>query len=222
MSSRQDPTSKRLLNLLEQAKIMNTKQVTDAIPLHQEMNELLSILEGKPLMGVLWRGILSLNEKDKRDIEMLQAFETAGLDHRNPFHWRKLLECFAEAHFGKKKTKPIQWDAYQLCVLLKDYFDVTRNRPGLSDLEACKLLKRDRSCKDKYGDYNIDALRKLVRRAKSPKYNMLLRHPEMRNPLLQQIRDECEHRGIPWDELFGKQIAEVVRLAGEDATQSKT
>jgi hypothetical protein len=93
---------------------------------------------------------------------------------------------------------------------MKDYLDVTKNDPELSDLEVCKLLRRDKAYKAKYGDYNIDALRKLVRHARSPKYNLYLRHPEMRNPLLQKIRDGFERRKVPWDEMLGKQIADVL------------
>jgi hypothetical protein len=110
-------------------------------PLSESMNEYFSSLDDNPLgRGLLWNTVLNLNEKDQKNIEILRAFETAGLDHRNPFHWRKLLECFAKAHFGKKKTKPKKWDAFEFCVLLKDYLDVTRNHPELKASEACKLL----------------------------------------------------------------------------------
>jgi hypothetical protein len=192
-------------------------------PLSESMNEYFSSLDDNPLgRGLLWNTVLNLNEKDQKNIEILRAFETAGLDHRNPFHWRKLLECFAKAHFGKKKTKPKKWDAFEFCVLLKDYLDVTRNHPELKASEACKLLMKDKAYRDKYGHYNFHALRKLLRQASSPKHNMYLRHPEMRNPILQEIRDECERRDIPWDESFGKQIAEAVKLCMEaEIKQSK-
>ncbi len=211
MPSSQDPASKRLLKLLERARIVRAFE-----------EAIFSKLDDTLVHTFHSSAVLRLNEADEADTEMLSAFKVTGLDHRNPRHWRLLLKCFSEAHFGKKKTKPVKWDAFEFCVLLKDYFDLTRNRPELSDLDACKLLKSDKLYKEKYGDYNIHALRKLVRQARSPKYNMYLRHPEMRDLLLQQIRDDWEREGIPWDELFGKQIAEAVRLAMEETTQSKT
>jgi len=42
-------------------------------------------------------------------------------------------------------------------------------------------------------------LRKLVRHARSPKHNLLLRHPEMPDPLLKLFREKYESRGGVWD-----------------------
>jgi hypothetical protein len=146
---------------------------------------------------------------------MLRAFEAAGLDHRNPTDWRMLVSCFAEAHFGKKKTKPLKWDVLALCRVLKDYMEVTRNHPELKDSKVCERLKSDKQYKDKYSRYKIHALRRIVRCAKSPKHNIILRHPEMRNPVLQCVRDMFERRGMPWDEELGQQMAEAFKqMAG--------
>ena len=223
MPSRQD-VSKRLLQLFEDARLRNSPRVVDALmgPLSEGINRvLLSNLDDRRVHASLSRAALILDEADPDDAVILDAFKAAGLDHRNPLHWRTLLGCFAEAHFGKKTTKPVKWNAFELMVLLRDYLNAKHNRPKMSDLEICKLLMRDRAYKDKYGKYNLDALRKLVRRARSPKYNFYLRHLEMRDPPLQAIRNSFECRGMPWDEALGKQIAEAVNLAVEDKTQSQ-
>jgi hypothetical protein len=225
MPSRKDATAKRLLKLLEDARPFNSQRVTDAAlgPLSEVFNSLMLPNLDDPLVhATLTRGALMLDQTDQQDALILRAFEAAGLDHRNPLHWRMLLGYFAEAHFGKKTTKPVTWNQYELMVVLKDYLEVQRNHRNLKDSKICRLLMRKKPYSDKYGKYNFDALRKLARHARSPKYNLFLRHPEMCDPLLQLVRDQFERLGMPWDEALGKQWAEGLKLAAEEMTQPKT
>jgi hypothetical protein len=227
MPSRQDVASKRLLQLLEDARLRNLPRVVDALmgPLSEGINAvLLSNLDDRLVHATLSKVALMLDEADPDDAEILRAFKAAGLNHRNPLHWRTLLECFAKAHFGKKKTKPVKWDNYELMVVLRDYLKVKkRNRPKkMSDVEVCKFLMKDKAYKDTYSRYNLDALRRLVRRARSPKYDLHLRHPEMRDPVLQVIRDVFESRGMPWDEEWGKRIADSLAVTIEEVKHPQT
>jgi hypothetical protein len=209
MSSRQDPTSKRFSRLLSEQKLIRSLLVG---PLYAGIDaETLSRLDDPIVYCGVSLTALTLDEANPRDIQILRAFKVAGLDHRNPLHWRELLEVFAEAHFGKKKTKPVKWDSRKFYSLSKDYLNVKRDHPEILDFEVCKLLMRDKVYKDKYGAYNLHALRKLVRHARSAKHNLYLRHPEMRDPLLQEIRDGFERRNKPWDEVLGKQMADALR-----------
>jgi hypothetical protein len=207
MPPRQDPTSKRLLSLLERDKLFRSLRR----PIKLDIDAALSRLDDPVVYSALSRTALTLDEADPDNTQMLRAFKAASLDHRNPLDWRKLLQCFAEAHFGKRRTKPVKWDSGKFSALLKDYVNVKRNHPELSDLGVCKLLKRDKTYKAKYGDYNLDALRKLVRHARSPEYNAHLRYPEMPDPLLREIRAGFERHNRPWDEALGKQLADVLK-----------
>jgi hypothetical protein len=45
---------------------------------------------------------LSLDDLDK---PLKKAFKAFGLDPRNPFHWRKLLAYFSDAHFASQRRR---------------------------------------------------------------------------------------------------------------------
>jgi len=87
---------------------------------------------------------------DELDEPLNKAFKTFNLDPRNPFHWRKLLAYFSEAHFGSKQIKRGAnkvWSDDRLCQLLSDFDQVKSRRmlvPGstISDFEVCSWLKR--------------------------------------------------------------------------------
>jgi hypothetical protein len=199
MPSRRDSTSKLLRQLFDEARTIrqHTKQLFDsevALRAGTSFDQLFNF-DNDVMHAAASRCSLRLDKADENDAAMLSAFETAGLDHRNPLDWRTLLSLFAEAHFGKIRTKPQKWDVAALLDVLTDYREVQRSDPGLSDVKICTLLQT----KSKYSNYTLDALRKLVRHARSPKYNVLLRHPEMRDPLLQIFREKYESRGVVWD-----------------------
>jgi hypothetical protein len=208
MPSRQDATSKRFLGLVREYK----RNRAFLKPLNVGLDaETLSRLTDPIVHSALSHTALTFDEAIPGSTAILRAFKATGLDPRNPFDWRKLLECFAEAHFGKKKTKQIKWNSWRYSALLKDALNVKQGRHKLSDFEVCKLLKKDKIQKVKYGDYHIDALRKLVRRARSPKYNLDLRYPEMSDPILREIRSHFERRNEPWDEMVGMKLADGLK-----------
>jgi hypothetical protein len=105
---------------------------------------------------------------------------------------------FAETHFGKVRTKPQKWDSAGLFRLLHDYLALKSENPGAKVSELRKLLCTDKRFKDKYKHHSEDAFRKLLRQALSPRSNVLLRHPEMKDPLPQLIRNDYEQKGTRW------------------------
>ena len=202
MASRRDSSSKRLLELFDetrQSRELAKRFFEDDIlkPASTTFDQLFAF-NNDAIHAAFSRVALRLNNADKKDASLLAAFRKAGLDHKNPLHWRDLLSMFAETHFGKVKTKPREWDAVGLTGVLNDYLTIKGENPDLKEPELRKKLRSDRRFKDKYAHYNIDAFRKLLRQAKSPDFNVLLRHPQMRDPLGQIIRDDHEQKGTAW------------------------
>jgi hypothetical protein len=201
MPSRRDPTAKRLEKLFEQSRKVNQKTVGEFLFEKAGLSFDDFPFDLDVVHASFSRLALRLDENNANDKPMLLAFKSAGLDWRDPHSWRHLLSLFAEAHFGDTETKPKTWDIAAFCEVLIDYF-VARKTLGnkSTDLAICKLLKINKKYRHKYGDYNIHALRKIVRTALSPKHNILLRHPEMKNIPLQLVRNHSESEGITWDE----------------------
>ncbi len=201
--SRRDSSSKLLRQRFDESRRtgQQAKQLFDsefALQPGTSLDQLFNF-DNDVVHAAFSRYSLRLDEADEDDAAMLRAFEAASLDHRNPFDWRTLLSLFAEVHFGKIRTKRKTWDISAFVDLLMDYLDVYKSNPELSDVKICRLLQTDEDYKSKYGKYDPDALRKLVRNARSPKHNVLLRHPEMRDPLLHIFREKYERRGVVWD-----------------------
>jgi hypothetical protein len=145
------------------------------------------------------KATLRLDEGDENDASMIKAFQLAGLDWRDPYNWRHLLSLFSDAHFGAVATKRTTWDTFALCEALKDYYDVKRGDSKLTELDICKILRTAKQYRKKYERYNIHSLRKIVRNARDPTKNTLLRHLEIRNAPLQLIREHFESQGIDWN-----------------------
>jgi hypothetical protein len=139
---------------------------------------------------------IALQLRDDDDRSLIKAFEEAGLDPQNPLHWRELFSIFAEVHFGPMRTKPQKWDSVALSEVLDDYRTIKSENPKAKEPALRKALREDKRFKKKYEHYNMHSFRKLLRHAKSPSTNVLLRHPEMRDPLLQLIRDGYEGKSI--------------------------
>jgi hypothetical protein len=149
---------------------------------------------------------LRLDEAKEEDAAMRAAFKAAGLNHRDPSDWRALLWIFAEAHYGKQKTKRQTWDLSALSSLLEDYRAVEKDLPPTPsrslNSRICEHLRTKKPYKQKYGRLSHDALRKVVGKARNPKTNLLLIHPEMKDSLLQIFRVELERKGMTWTPEF--------------------
>ena len=167
--------------------------------------------EDDTVHAALSRVALMLEQSSERDKPVFAAFKAAGLNPDNPLHWRALVFMFSEAHFGKARTKPQKWSPTALNGVLADYRTIKAENPGASDAQICKLLRSDPRFKRKYQHYSPDALRKLLRQARSPNANILLRHPEMNDPVLQLLRHYHEQYGLEWtseSEMYGRAIKE--------------
>src|SRR5947207_1308413 len=106
-----DTTSRRLLELFEvsrhdagRAVDTQAKQVHAAFP---EIEWLESDLAwGNPRVRDLWASpSLTLYHDNKFDRYVVRAFDEAGLNSRNPLHWRLLMYLFSIAHFGPKRGR---------------------------------------------------------------------------------------------------------------------
>jgi hypothetical protein len=202
MASRRDSSSKRLFQLFDETRLsreLAKRFFEDDIlrPLSTTFDQMLDF-DNDVTHAAFSRVALRLNDGDKKHAPLLTAFGEVGLDHHNPVHWRDLLSMFAETHFGKARTKPKTWDSVGLSQVLQDYLAVKQENPTANNAQLRKLLRKDKRFKDKYAQYNIDAFRKLLRQALSPKDNVLLRYPEMRDPLVQLIRNDYEQKGTAW------------------------
>src|SRR5262245_32232350 len=141
MPSRKDPTSQRLFDLFEQTRLVNRRKVFEALLSEPGKNyDQVFDFKDDDVFLVVARNTFGLDDRE-RDRPILRAFDAAGLDYRNPMDWRTLLACFAEAHFGAKKTKPVKWNPLYLIQVFNDYSEIKNRKPSLSDQDICKLLK---------------------------------------------------------------------------------
>jgi hypothetical protein len=216
MPSRKDPTSKRLFKLFEELEMVTSPKALDLVRDRLLSEDGTTEEEANPDFDdrltrlVASQVALTLGQLNDYNTPILRAFEAAGLDHRNPLHWRSLLRCFCQAHFGKRKTKPITWSPYLLSAVFKDYRDVKGAYPTIEDSALCRFLRTDKKYKKRYGRYSFHTLRKIVRYAKNPKHNPAARYPEMNNLLLQELRWAGErNHNLVWNEEFERRLAEL-------------
>jgi hypothetical protein len=214
MASRRDSSSKRLIQLFEERRLLpglaeRFFEEGFLIPAGTSFDQLIDF-KNEIVHAACSRIALRLNTTLQKDAPLLAAFEEAGLNHQNPLHWRALLAMFAEVHFGKKKTNTQIWDVVGLFQVFADYTTIRREDPSATETGIARKLRSDKRFKEKYGHYNEHALRKLLRQAKSPKTNVLLRHPEMADPLLQVIRDDYEKKSIQWTPELEAQLRKII------------
>lgn len=170
---------------------------------------------------------LRLDPTDPKDGALVKAFEEAGLDHRNPLHWRSLLESFAEAHFGKNRTKPKTWDAaaywelYLDCLRVKVRLRLAKKPYALSDVQLVKRLQSEANLfRNDYKKYNERALRRLIAQSRDPVFNIALRYPGTTSTL-KLLRAEYEAEGRNWSTDIEAQIKPLFEKGLELAGQPK-
>lgn len=74
-----------------------------------------------------------------------------------------------------------------------------------------------------YKKYSIEHIKRMIREATDPKYNLDLRYPDIASPLLRQVRADYESKGIEWTpELNTEQSELVASIEGafEDASKA--
>jgi hypothetical protein len=104
-----------------------------------------------------------------------KAFDTFGLDPRNPFHWRKLLWYLAQAFFGKPNLRrPKTWSSDRWCRLLQHFHEVSTSDPRLTEQSVCQLVK-NRFDKH-YRGIDGQTIRRNLQYARDPQRNPVLEH----------------------------------------------
>jgi len=212
MTANKDTTSKKLLALMDDnrttARLL--PQIIEKTILQHAETTFEKILDpdNDSIFLSMSRIAFKLDAKIETDRPVLRAFEKAGLDCRNPLHWKQLMEMFAEAHFGPSKTKPKR-SVSELWIIYQDYLSAKRENPKANESQICVFLQKDKHLKTKYGDYQFDALRKLVRDAKDPEHNVLLRYPDLKDPLLKVLRDTYERAGKQWTPQFEETVTKL-------------
>lgn len=202
MPSKRDPSFRRLSSIFraEEEPLKLAERAFEADILRPAGLSWERIMTNEAAFNLAAGSALRLNVKDPKDRAILSAFSHSRLDPRNPLHWRILLQSFAHAHFGKAKTKPKKdaadfWQIYSDCVLIK----VEAWKAGKTlktQTDVAKALQRHPILKNKYPG-NVDNIRKLIRKAENPKYNIALRYPDTPD-FLKLARAVHEDEGGVW------------------------
>jgi hypothetical protein len=102
-----------------------------------------------------------------------KAFAQAGLDPKNPIHWKILVYLFAFAHFGQwpGRGRQREWTGQRYAQLKSDFQKVRDEKPTISSIEVCRILKKRHG--DRYG-CSAERLDKEVKKAYDPKFNTTL------------------------------------------------
>jgi hypothetical protein len=122
-----------------------------------------------------WREVaFDLSSNNVRDEPIINAFRQADLDPVHPMSWRYLLEAFCWSHFPPKKLPgaPKQWTGDKYCQLLADIRELKGQSKTLSDRATCARLTRSTKFKTRYGALSVERLRRALREARDPKYNV--------------------------------------------------
>jgi hypothetical protein len=106
------------------------------------------------------RKALSISESDS---SIKAAFERSGLDHRNPFHWKIVLETLANVVFGSpgRGGRRRTWTIKRYWQLLADLDDLKEERPGAKITELCNRLAK----RPEYADLSPESLRRRLHEA---------------------------------------------------------
>ena len=157
---------------------------------------------------------------DSLDVSLTKAFDAFGFNHRNPFHWRKLMAYFCDVHFGRgdrrRRGPSKRWSDDKLCQLLSD-FDQVRSGyklvPGskISDLEVCKRLKNHPVLGTTYIGSAAETVLRNLQRARNPNQNGRL--SVIVSNALVPILAAAAQKG---DKVLGQKLEQLIRSTGLD------
>jgi hypothetical protein len=101
------------------------------------------------------------------------AFRKFKLDPRNPYHWRMLVDFFADAHYGERagRGRPKKWNSESLCALLRHVSDARKKRPSVKRSDVFRSLVKPKAL---YNGLKPDALKHAYAAALDPKRNKVL------------------------------------------------
>jgi hypothetical protein len=125
----------------------------------------------------LARTALTLSDGDEA---LEKLFVAAGLNPRNPSHWKFLVHVLARAFDLGKRGRPRRWGPEELCQLLNDFDRVHAKYAKESDIRICERLVNSH---ERYANVSAQTLRR--------KFQDALK----RNPLIENVlkgRDESD------------------------------
>jgi hypothetical protein len=183
MASRRDSASRRLKELIKQAKNPLPRERLIELGRRHRL-----LPPDAPQKTVDWsdRALRALYAHEalllnfgELDEPIRKAFDAFGYNPLDPFHWRKLIWHFAFAHFPPpKKGAPRKWDDGRWCKLLSDFGEVkASSRRDASDKEVCINIKKKFA--NRYPTETAGTLRRNLQYARDP----------TRNGILAQYRD---------------------------------
>ena len=175
--SRKDSASKRLARTIAHAKRARELRTNLGNAGERDFDRDLD-LDDQNKRANLAHFALQIDDGEWWSSSTREAFDTFGLDPKNPFHWRNLLIYFADAHFRDRGEpgRPRGWTDETLCQLLFDFAALKQAHQNKRDTEICLLLKNDKQ-KEFGGRYNeIDAktIRRMLQDARKPDRNSIL------------------------------------------------
>jgi len=127
------------------------------------------------VLSVLRKMALQVSDAET-DKPIKTAFRKAGLDEKNPLHWRILIWMFARAHFGPTPKLGARrvWTADKYCDLLSDFAQVKSRNRQLGVSGVCRQLLKKRLYGRGKKPLTVERLRKAYAEARNPKYNVFI------------------------------------------------
>ena len=177
--SKKDGATRRLTRTIEGIKkLRELRSSSPAFDHDIDFDRLLNF-DDPDSHATVARAALQIDPEERWTQPLRAAFNAFGLDPRNPFHWRKLLIYFAEAHFGKPPPggRSRGWTDEKLSQLLMDFAQLKRANPGKNDSDICDALRKDKDGKfdGRYKNIDKKTIRRKLQDARNPKLNGTLR-----------------------------------------------
>jgi hypothetical protein len=146
---------------------------------------------------------------DITDWPLVEAFRKAGLDDKNPLHWRMLLMFFCWSHFPPKRTVGIStlWTTEKYCQLLQEFHKLKPRRQMKRWENAASIkLSKKAIFKKKNKPLSAGALRRALLDARDPKHNYALNR--LIHEAKRALKEDYEQRGHVWPSVHFENILE--------------
>ena len=187
----------------------------------EEFDELVSLDDA----GIVGEAMLSVTRQlekmsTQKDVRVRAAFKLAGLNYKNPFHWKEVLSTFCNYHFSASNTSGARNDEERSKVI-KAVEDAVRKKPSLKGNFTAIATHLNRHHGD-YKNFHKDHIRKLIRQAFDPRRNLAVRYPDMTDPLLREIRASFEKDKIEWTPALEKEQTDLVANVKKALDEQRT
>jgi hypothetical protein len=114
-----------------------------------------------------WNGDPLLLPFTEEDVEIKTLFQELNLNHRNPIHWRALLEAFCRAyleHRSHPDHRAEKWNDKQNAEFAADLLKIKLDQKAahIKSSEMARILRGSKPYTLKYGHLSESRLRRLV------------------------------------------------------------